>query len=124
MATLVGAVPGALPPLIGWVAAHGRLTPGGGALFVIVFLWQIPHFMAIAWLYRDDYGRAGFPMLPVGERLGKAHLQQQECAPAAQLAQDVKPFLRALQLGLGVVGRVQVHTRANHAGRGHGKTVR
>lgn len=64
-ATLVGAVPGALPPLIGWVAAHGRISAGGIALFAIVFLWQIPHFMAIAWLYRDDYGKAGFPMLPV-----------------------------------------------------------
>ena len=71
MATLVGAVPGALPPLIGWVASHGRLTMGGGALFLIVFLWQIPHFMAIAWMYRDDYGKAGFPMLPVIEPDGR-----------------------------------------------------
>jgi heme o synthase len=66
-ATLVGAVPGALPALIGWTAAHGSVAVGGAALFAIVFLWQIPHFMAIAWLYRDDYGRAGFPMLPVVE---------------------------------------------------------
>ena len=64
-ATLVGAVPGALPPLIGWTASHGSVSVGGLALFAIVFLWQIPHFMAIAWLYRDDYGKAGFPMLPV-----------------------------------------------------------
>jgi len=64
-ATLVGAVPGALPPLIGWAASRGDLSVGGLALFAIVFLWQIPHFMAIAWLYREDYGRAGFPMLPV-----------------------------------------------------------
>src|SRR5205823_6427547 len=64
LATLVGAVPGALPPLIGWTASHGSLSIGGAALFAIVFLWQIPHFMAIAWLYRDDYGKAGFPMLP------------------------------------------------------------
>ena len=64
-ATLVGAIPGALPPLIGWTASHGRVSAGGLALFAIVFLWQIPHFMAIAWLYRDDYGKAGFPMLPV-----------------------------------------------------------
>jgi heme o synthase len=67
LATLVGAVPGALPPLIGWAAASGTVSIGGWALFAIVFLWQIPHFMAIAWLYRDDYGRAGFPMLPVVE---------------------------------------------------------
>jgi protoheme IX farnesyltransferase len=75
IATLVGAVPGALPPLIGWTASHGTLSIGGAALFAIVFLWQIPHFMAIAWLYRDDYGKAGFPMLPVvdpgGRRAGR-----------------------------------------------------
>jgi len=75
VATLVGAVPGALPPLIGWTASHGALSTGGAALFAIVFLWQIPHFMAIAWLYRDDYGKAGFPMLPVidpgGSRAGR-----------------------------------------------------
>jgi protoheme IX farnesyltransferase len=74
-ATLVGAVPGALPPLIGWAASHGRVSIGGLALFAIVFLWQIPHFMAIAWMYRDDYARAGFPMLPVidpeGRRAGR-----------------------------------------------------
>jgi protoheme IX farnesyltransferase len=71
LATLVGAVPGALPPLIGWVAAHGGMSVGGAALFLIVFLWQIPHFMAIAWLYRDDYGKAGFPLLPVIEPDGR-----------------------------------------------------
>ena len=64
-ATLVGAVPGALPALIGWSASHGGVGLGGLTLFAIVFLWQIPHFMAIAWLYRDDYRKAGFPMLSV-----------------------------------------------------------
>jgi len=64
-ATLVGAVPGALPALIGWAASHGSVGAGGLTLFAIVFLWQIPHFMAIAWLYRDDYRKAGFPMLSV-----------------------------------------------------------
>jgi heme o synthase len=63
--TLVGAVPGALPALIGWTASHGGVGVGGLTLFAIVFLWQIPHFMAIAWLYRDDYRKAGFPMLSV-----------------------------------------------------------
>jgi protoheme IX farnesyltransferase len=71
LATLVGAVPGALPPLIGWTAAHGAITAGGWSLFAILFLWQIPHFMAIAWLYRDDYRTAGFPMLPVVEPDGR-----------------------------------------------------
>ena len=71
LATLVGAVPGALPPLIGWTAARGTATAGGWALFAIVFLWQIPHFMAIAWMYRDDYRKARFPMLPVIEPEGR-----------------------------------------------------
>ena len=72
LATLVGAVPGALPPMIGWVAASGALTPAAWALFAIVFVWQIPHFMAIAWLYRADFSRAGFPLLPVVEPSGKS----------------------------------------------------
>ena len=62
--TLVGAVPGALPPLIGWTAARGTLDAGGWALFGILFCWQLPHFLAIAWLYREDYARGGFMMLP------------------------------------------------------------
>ena len=71
LATLIGAVPGALPPVIGWTASHGAVAPGGAALFAIVFLWQIPHFMAIAWMYRDDYGKAGFPMLSVVDPVGR-----------------------------------------------------
>jgi protoheme IX farnesyltransferase len=70
LATLVGAVPGALPPVIGWAAARGRLEPEAFVLFAILFLWQVPHFLAIAWLYRDDYARAGLPMLPVLDREG------------------------------------------------------
>lgn len=61
--TLVGAVPGALPPLMGWTAATGQIGAGGWALFTILFFWQLPHFMAIAWMYRDDYAGAGFKML-------------------------------------------------------------
>jgi protoheme IX farnesyltransferase len=72
VATLVGAIPGALPPLIGWAAAHGSLSVGGWVLFAIVFLWQIPHFMAISWLYREDYGKAGFPMLAVIDPAGRS----------------------------------------------------
>ena len=63
--TLIGAIPGALPPLGGWLAASGNLETGGWILFGILFLWQIPHFYAIAWLHRNDYGRIGFKMLPV-----------------------------------------------------------
>ncbi|HWY85428.1 MAG TPA: heme o synthase [Gemmataceae bacterium] len=68
--TLVGAVPGALPPVIGWTAVTGRLDAGGIALFLILFLWQVPHFLAIAWIYRDDYARAGLRMLPVIDSQG------------------------------------------------------
>lgn len=63
--TLVGAIPGALPPLMGWTAASGRLDAGAAILFLIFFAWQLPHFLAIGWLYREDYARAGMPMLPV-----------------------------------------------------------
>lgn len=66
-ATIVGAVPGAIPPMIGWAAASGALAPGALALFLIVFFWQMPHFLAIAVLFRDDYARAGFRVLPVIE---------------------------------------------------------
>jgi heme o synthase len=66
--TLVGAFPGAVPPLIGWAAARGRLDPGAWILYALVFLWQFPHFMAIAWMYREDYARAKYLVLPSGER--------------------------------------------------------
>jgi protoheme IX farnesyltransferase len=69
-ATVVGAVPGALPPMIGWAAASGRLELGAWVLFGIVFLWQLPHFMAIAWIYRDDYERGGFAVLPTSDTGG------------------------------------------------------
>jgi heme o synthase len=71
LATLVGAVPGALPPVIGWAAASGRITIPALVLFGIVFFWQMPHFLAIAWMYRDDYARAGIPLLPVLEPDGR-----------------------------------------------------
>lgn len=73
--TLVGAVPGALPPLLGWTAARGTVDAGAWALFGILFCWQLPHFLAIAWLYREDYARGGFVMLPLldpdGQRTGR-----------------------------------------------------
>lgn len=69
--TLVGAVPGAIPPLLGFVAGRGNLGPEGWALFSILFLWQIPHFLAIAWRYRADYRRAGFRMLPCSDEKGR-----------------------------------------------------
>jgi len=68
LCTLVGAFPGAMPPLIGWAAASGRLSLEAWVLFAMLFLWQFPHFMAIAWLYREDYDRAGYLVLPRGKR--------------------------------------------------------
>ena len=67
LCTLVGAIPGATPPLIGWAAARGHLAPAAWVLFAIVFLWQFPHFMSIAWMYREDYARAGYLVLPASE---------------------------------------------------------
>jgi protoheme IX farnesyltransferase len=90
-ATIVGAVPGALPPLIGWVASHGSIAPGGVALFLIVFFWQIPHFMAIAWMYRDDYGAAGFPMLAVIDPEGRRAGRQAVAYAAALLPTSLVP---------------------------------
>ncbi len=68
--TLIGAVPGAMPPVLGWAAVRGDLGMGAGILFAIMFLWQIPHFLSIAWMYRSDYDRAGFPVLPVCDPSG------------------------------------------------------
>jgi protoheme IX farnesyltransferase len=74
--TLVGAIPGALPPMIGWAAASGRLDPGAWSLFAILFFWQLPHFFAIAWMYRDDYARAGFQMVSRGDETGTRSASQ------------------------------------------------
>jgi len=76
LCTIVGAIPGAIPPLMGWTAATGALSLGGWIVFAIVFLWQLPHFMAISWMYREDYERAGFVMLSVRDAEGKATARQ------------------------------------------------
>ncbi len=76
LATLVGAVPGALPPMIGWAAATGEISLPAWVLFGIVFFWQMPHFLAIAWLFRRDYADAGIPLLPVLEPDGRRTGQQ------------------------------------------------
>jgi protoheme IX farnesyltransferase len=76
LSTVLGAFPGAMPPFIGWVAARGRITVDAWVLFAILFLWQFPHFLAIAWMYRDDYARAGVKMLPVVEPEGRVTGQQ------------------------------------------------
>ena len=100
LSTLVGAVPGALPALIGWTASHGSIAIGGATLFAIVFLWQIPHFMAIAWLYRDDYRKAGFPMLPVIEPEGRRAGRQAVAYAAALVPMSLVPTI------VGIAGRV------------------
>ena len=74
--TLVGAVPGALPPVIGWAAARNSIDAGAWSLFTIVFLWQLPHFFAISWMYRDDYNRAGFQMIATGDPTGERSASQ------------------------------------------------
>jgi protoheme IX farnesyltransferase len=76
LCTLVGTFPGAMPPLIGWAAASGRLTVEAWIIYAMLFLWQFPHFMAIAWMYREDYDRAGYLVLPSGQaRVGFVTLQ-------------------------------------------------
>jgi len=82
LSTVVGAIPGALPPMIGWAAARGSLSLGGWVLFAILFFWQFPHFMSIAWMYREDYKRAGIRMLPTVDGKGDATFRQIICTSA------------------------------------------
>ncbi len=95
-ATVIGAIPGALPPVIGWAAARGSLSQGAWILFGIVFLWQLPHFLAIAWIYREDYARAGFLMLPVIEPDGRSTGRQAVVYAAALLPFSLTPTLIGL----------------------------
>src|SRR5947199_10087141 len=74
--TAVGAIPGAIPPMIGWAAASGKVEAGAWSLFAILLLWQFPHFFAIAWMYRDDYSRAGFRMISSDDRSGERSASQ------------------------------------------------
>ena len=90
--TLVGAIPGALPPLMGWTAARNQLSGEGWALFAILAFWQIPHFMAIAWLYRDEYAKAGFVMLPNIDATGSRTAQQSVSNTLALLLASLCPF--------------------------------
>jgi heme o synthase len=96
LATLVGAVPGALPPVIGWAAATGEISLPAWVLFGIVFFWQMPHFLAIAWMHRDDYARAGIPLLPVLEPDGRRTGQQALLYAAALWPVSLLPALVGL----------------------------
>jgi protoheme IX farnesyltransferase len=91
LSTIVGAFPGALPPVIGWTAATGELSLAAVTLFGIVFLWQMPHFLAIAWLYREDYARAGLPLLPVVEPDGRSTGRQALAYATALVPVSVAP---------------------------------
>ncbi|MBI2833722.1 MAG: protoheme IX farnesyltransferase [Acidobacteria bacterium] len=99
-ATLVGAVPGALPPMIGWAAARGTLGPEAWVLFLIVFLWQIPHFLSIAWMYRNDYARAGLPLLPVIDPDGRRTARHVLLFAAALVPVAMLPSLNGATRGL------------------------
>jgi protoheme IX farnesyltransferase len=112
--TAVGAVPGALPPVMGWTAARGELTGEGWALFAILAFWQMPHFFAIAWIYRDEYAKAGFKMLPVVDPDGRRTGQQAVSYTLALLVVSLCPFIfkmagtvylnTAVVLGAGFLG--------------------
>ena len=95
-ATVIGAIPGALPPVIGWAAGRGDLSAGAWVLFGIVFLWQLPHFLAIAWMYREDYARAGLQMLPVVEPDGRSTARQAVAYAAALVPVAMAPTLVGL----------------------------
>ena len=91
LATVVGGIPGALPPMIGWAAVRNNLSIEAWILFGIVFLWQMPHFLAIAWMYREDYKRAGFPLLPIVEPDGGSTGRQALIYAAALLPLSLAP---------------------------------
>jgi protoheme IX farnesyltransferase len=96
LATVVGAVPGALPPMIGWAASRGSVEFVSWSLFLIMFLWQLPHFLAIAWMYRDDYARAKMPMLPVIDKDGAMTGRQAVVYAAALVPMSVLPMIFGL----------------------------
>ena len=96
LATVVGGIPGALPPIIGWVAVRNSLSIEAWILFGIVFLWQMPHFLAIAWMYREDYKRAGFPLLPIVEPDGASTGRQALIYAAALLPLSLAPTAVAM----------------------------
>jgi protoheme IX farnesyltransferase len=104
LSTVVGAIPGALPAMLGWAAATNSLSAGGWVLFGIVFMWQMPHFLAIAWLFRDDYASAGFPLLPVLEPDGRSTGRQAALYAAALLPISLLPMAIGMASAYYVVG--------------------
>jgi len=117
---LVGALPGAAPPLIGWAAARGRLDGNAWLFFALVFLWQFPHFMAIAWLYREDYARAGYAVLPQGKLKNRFVAWQTLLPSLALLAVTLVPAIRgesgiAYVVGALVLGSLFLYYSARFA---------
>src|SRR6185295_2768763 len=102
--TAVGAVPGALPPLMGWTAARNELSMEGWALFAILFFWQIPHFFAIAWLYREEYEKAGFVMLPSMDSDGSRTGRQAVSHTLGLLIVSLMPFVFQLAGSIYLLG--------------------
>jgi protoheme IX farnesyltransferase len=100
LSTTIGAFPGAMPPMIGFAAAHGSLTSEAWVLFAILFLWQFPHFYSIAWMYREDYARAGIRMLPVVEPDGRSTARQIVLYGLALIPVSLVPSM------LGMSGRI------------------
>ena len=106
LSTIAGALPGALPAVIGWAAATNTLSIEGWVLFGIVFMWQMPHFLAIAWLYRDDYARAGMPLLPVIEPDGRSTGRQAVLYTAALIPLSLMPTVVGLATAWYLVGAI------------------
>jgi len=104
LCTLIGAFPGAVPPLIGWAAARGRLEPAAWVLYALVFLWQFPHFMAIAWMYREDYARAGYLVLPAGELRERFVVWQSLIASLALIPLSLIPTITGESGPIGLLG--------------------
>jgi protoheme IX farnesyltransferase len=100
LATVIGAVPGALPPMIGWAASRGSLSREAWVLFAIVFFWQMPHVLAISWMYREDYERGGVRVLPVGDPGGRSTALQMVNYAAALIPVSLLPTV------VGLAGRV------------------
>ncbi|HEX4122454.1 MAG TPA: heme o synthase [Verrucomicrobiae bacterium] len=91
--TVIGAIPGGLPPLMGWTAARGEISGDGWSLFAILCFWQLPHFLAIAWMYKDEYAKAGFVMLPVVDQNGERTGRQALCHTLGLLPISLCPFI-------------------------------
>jgi protoheme IX farnesyltransferase len=104
--TLIGAIPGAIPPLMGWTAATGILGAGGWIIFGILFFWQLPHFMAISWMYRDDYARGGFAMLAVRDDDGRTTARHAVFYSLALLTVSVLPPLFGLSTFVYLAGAI------------------